>query len=664
MAGGSRTGARASLRARTLTAAFALLLLAALVVFCSDRVLEARASGSTPQLPDLVADPPDGMELVTDSSTGTSRLLLRFNGYIHNKGPGAVDFRGTRTAPTLSKEVAEAVQKAEEKKEPLPQSIEEELAASPMHTFQRLFTTAVGEEETNIERPHVDEQSSAELIYSSADGHHHWHLQHAAKYSLWNSTKTAEVAPAQKVGFCLDDSQHVETSKGPTSPVYADNVPPFRDFCQQYRPNATSLFEGISPGWRDLYDKSLAFQWVDASSVLPGEYWLRSDVNPNGVVKEIGGANVPAYASTATIIPGFDALAQSAGMGFGEAKTITLSAKAWNDTHTPTYKIVTQPAHGTLSAISSGKVIYTPNAGYSGSDSFTFSAADPSSQFPTSPAVATVSLAVAAAEEPTVAIEGAPESMTAGTSVQLSADVTNDSSTVTWAASAGTITQAGLYTAPGEIPSGGTVTVSATTSKGAKDQRTIAIVAMPPNEPAPELPPEGSTPETPVGNVLGGEANTPAAPTTQDAPSTIVTGVSPAIPVVPSGGTLGVHAASPPRLAGRPTVVLFGRMLVMSVRAATPGTIRVSAFFGARRFATCVVSTPANRTLDCRVRLPQDIALGARIRVQASLRDGAKVARSVRKAAPVEQMKMGAMGAHSASAASFWCTPAAVRKLR
>jgi hypothetical protein len=656
-----------------LVAAFALLFFAALVAFCSDRALQAHASGSSALLPDLVADPPDGMELVTDSSTGTARLLLRFNGYIHNKGPGAVDFRGTRVAPTLSKEVAEAVKKAEEKKEALPQSIEEELAASPMHTFQRLFTTAVGEEETNIERAHLDEPSTAELIYSSADGHHHWHLQHAAKYSLWNSTKTAEVAPAQKVGFCLDDSQHVETSKGPTSPVYADNVPPFRDFCQQYRPNTTSLFEGISPGWRDLYDKSLAFQWVDASSVLPGEYWLRSDVNPNGAVKETGGANVPAYASTPTIIPGFDALAQSSSTGFGEAKTITLSAKAWNDAATPTYKVVTQPAHGTLSAISSGKVIYTPNAGYSGGDSFTFSAADPSSQFPTSPAVATVSLQVVAVEEPPaeaeVAIEGAPASLTTGTSVQLSAHVSNDTPTVTWAASAGAITQAGLYTAPAEVPSGGTVTVSATTSKGAKDQRTIAIVAPPPNEPAPESTPEETPPTgTTEGNAPGGETNTqntPQTPSTQDTPSTIVTGISSgSSPVVPSGGTLGVHVASPPRLAGRPTVVLFGRMLVMSARAATPGSIRVSAFFGGHRFATCVVSTPADRTLDCRVRLPQGIALNARIRVQASLRDGAKVARSVREAAPVEQMKMGAMGAHSASAASFWCTPAAVRKPR
>src|SRR5947209_715111 len=86
------------------------------------------------------------------------------------------------------------------------------VADPPNNVFQRLFTTAVGAEETNIERAHVDESSAGETIYVSADGHHHWHLQRVAKYSLWNSAKTAEAAPAQKVGFCLEDSQHVETS--------------------------------------------------------------------------------------------------------------------------------------------------------------------------------------------------------------------------------------------------------------------------------------------------------------------------------------------------------------------------------------------------------------------------------------------------------------------
>ena len=49
------------------------------------------------------------------------------------------------------------------------------------------------------------------------------------------------------------------------------------------------MYEGISPGWRDVYDRELAFQWVDASEVLPGEYWLREDIDPTGVIKQTGG---------------------------------------------------------------------------------------------------------------------------------------------------------------------------------------------------------------------------------------------------------------------------------------------------------------------------------------------------------------------------------------
>jgi hypothetical protein len=378
---------------------------------------QAHAAGEPVPLPNLVADPPDNVSLETSStegglkSSGESKLLLRFNGYVHNKGPGALDFRGSRERPKVAgrteKEVEEEVDEHADKEEELPQKIEEELAKPPMKAFQRVFasngtppTTKPGtpsnkeENEKYLEREHEDEPSAAELVYVNADGHHHFHLQHVAKYSLWNATKTAEVAPAQKVGFCLEDSEHIEPKVGPTYPVYADNVAPFRDFCQRYRPNATSLYEGISPGWRDVYGSELAFQWVEVSNVLPGEYWLREDVNPDGFVKESSEPNTPAYASSPTIIPGFDALAGSTRAQAGEAEVVTLTSKAWEDSNAPRYSIVSPPQHGTLGAIDKNQVTYTPDAGYTGPDSFSFTAADPDSQFPTHPAIVTVSIEV------------------------------------------------------------------------------------------------------------------------------------------------------------------------------------------------------------------------------------------------------------------------------
>jgi len=51
--------------------------------------------------------------------------------------------------------------------------------------------------------------------------------------------------------------------------------------------------------------------------------------------------------------------------------------------------------------------------------------------------------AVPSGGQPGVMIEGAPASITAGTSVQLSALVVNDPPTVAWRASAGSITPGG-----------------------------------------------------------------------------------------------------------------------------------------------------------------------------------------------------------------------------
>jgi len=760
-----------------------LLIVAGLLLVVLHPARGAASEPPSPKLPDLVADPPDAIGLSTDSSSGTPHLLLRFNGYIHNKGPGAVDFRGSRVVPTLSPETEKKVKEAEEKQEGLPPAIEAELAASPMHATQRLFTTEVGQEETNIERLHVDEPSAAELIFSSADGHHHWHLQRAAKYSLWNAAKSGEVAPAQKVGFCLDDSQHVELSKGPKTPVYADNVPPFRDFCQKYRPNATSLFEGISPGWRDLYDRELAFQWVDASSVLPGEYWLREEVNPLGVIKETGGANVPVYAASPTIVPGFDALAQLVSAKAGEATTVTVSAKAWNDASTPTFKVVSGPQHGTLKAGAKGnQTIYTPEAGFTGHDSFTFSAADPNSPFPTNPAIATVSIEVGEPEgEPSVTIQ-APGSMKAGESAQLTAQVQNDSPNVTWQASAGTITPAGLYTAPEEPPAGRTVTITATTAKGAHDEVPIRILTVQqpsvtiegaPGSLAPgtgvqlaaHVQPEGETatweasagtitpdgfftaPATPPpGGVVTVTARSATAEDTvtievatlgeaavaiEGAPAAMTAGTSVQLSahvendseavtwaasagtitpgglytapgVVPPGATVTVSATSvrgasdsrtitinaisvplpapeaPLASSGvqgsressrtasvsRPQVALIGRSLIMTTLPTAPGRVRLSAYLGHRRLGTCVTVTPADRSFTCRLRLARGLPLHARISVLASLRDGPTLVRSLRPAAPITQMKMqgGPAGARAAlAAASFWCTPAAVK---
>ena len=88
------------------------------------------------------------------------------------------------------------------------------------------------------------------------------------------------------------------------------------------------------------------------------------------------------------------ASAQSRTTAEDTAVQITLAGTD-ADGDTLTYAIATQPAHGTLSSVVGDKVTYTPDANYSGPDSFTFKASDASA----SSAPATVSLTVTAAND-------------------------------------------------------------------------------------------------------------------------------------------------------------------------------------------------------------------------------------------------------------------------
>lgn len=620
----------------------ALTVVLALGVFLLTASHQARGSGPRWLLPTLVADPPDNVSIETSVDEGglsktevEPKLLLRFNGYVHNDGKGPLDIRGEREPPAVSVAAEQEVEEAREHNQKLenheiegelielPQKVEEELASPPMHVTQQLFETDAGAPQTNPERQLgegeaeykerfakfgkeneeylarlsvSEELSTAEMFYVKADGHHHWHLQHVAKYSLWNASKTAEVAPAAKVGFCLEDSEHVEETDvagvtGPKYPVYADSSPPYRDFCQQFRPNATLVYEGISPGWRDRYTSNLGFQWVDISNVQPGEYWLREEVNPEHEILEEGTGTKVAYATEPTIVPGFDALPQAVSTSDGEPVTIPLASEAWNDEDSPTYSIVSGPRHGVLEPVNgTDQIIYRPSSGYAGQDSFTFSASDPSSEFPRQPEVATITINVGTVSTPSVAISGAPAEMIAGTSVQLSAQVANDSPGVMWSASAGSINPSGLYTAPSVPPPGSVVVVTARSSKGAQAQASIAIKPVP---------------KSASGMIAAPVRCKP----------------SPHAPLC------------------RPEARLVGRELIMTTRVGRPGRVRLSAYLGRHILGSCAAKTVADRSFSCRIKLSKRISRRARISVLATLAVGHRTLRSLRSAAPVPEAK-------------------------
>jgi hypothetical protein len=490
-------------------------------------------------MPDLVSDPPGDRGVQIDSSGDVSRLLLRLDGFIHNAGRGPVELlAGGRVGQTMT--------------------------AVEQHVFD--------------ERGGLSTLSlpNARVIYETSDGHRHWHLQAAVRYSLWNYARGALVVDAPKVGFCLQDSE----PRDPHAPasVYYEPGRHGHTWCEHDEPETNDpVLMGISPGWSDDYPSYLPFQWVDVSYAAPGRYWLRSDVDPDDAIREADEANAPGWVAHPSIVPGYLAQSVNAGsVSVGAPTLVTLAARRFGlpDDSRRRFEIVEPPRHGSLSPpvgerFAGPWVTYTPDPGFTGTDSFRFVARDAQSDFPASPPAATAVLAVGVAPL-TVAISGAPAEIPTGQGVQLSA-LTSDGSPVTWSVEGtpgggplvGTISQSGFYAAPAAVPPDGAVLVRAESASGAFDEVTLRIVPAPPAEPAPSVP-----------------------------------------------GPRPVRA-----LLSRPRVVRRGRLLLVGVTAARAGRISVVARRGRRRIGSCSVRAPAGRRVVCRIRLRSRRPRGVRVTV-------------------------------------------------
>lgn len=424
------------------------------------------ATSASAVLPDLVADRPGTPYLDTDSSYyGESRLLLRFDGYVHNRGPGALEIRGSRGS------------------------------SEPTHlmtsAYQRIFDSSGSFDDETL--------PDSTIKFETNDFHNHWHFMAAARYSVWKGDQSVQVAPAHKVGFCLLDGDDVEqiAQKRYTDP------------CRMGAFDATSVSMGLAPGWRDVYDAETALQWVDVSNVSPGGYRVSSEVDPDDQIREQSESNPRNWASTGSVIPGFLARSPARSEVLASGGQVTLAATTYGNpaAGAPQFKIVEGPEHGTLdrgtggSWFSNPNVNYRPDLGYHGPDDFKFVARDSGSGFPFSPPSAAATIQVGEAPRQTaVAISGAPSQIYAGTSAQLSASaVDGPSSHVTWkvdgvaggTSALGLISASGLYTAPAAPPPGGTVRVSATSVDGITDSARISILPRPRPIPAPSV-------ETPV----------------------------------------------------------------------------------------------------------------------------------------------------------------------
>lgn len=415
----------------------------ALLVPLTATAVDAQA----PDLPDLISVPPTRVQDPEQVTwRGETDLVIRFDGHVTNVGSGPLDLYGNPSSGTVA---------------------------------QRARS---GDTWVDVANP--------EVVYQTADGHNHWHLMKVARYSLWNEARTAEVAPGQKVGFCLYDVSSV-----PGAPVVDPMfyTGPVVRFCEVGNPDATQLRMGISAGYQDVYDKSLTYQWVEVSDVSPGVYWVAAQIDPdNVVVEENENNNTIAFSNAPVTVPGYVATPVGPIEVLSVPVDIELGAATFGSPGARGFRIVDPPDHGSLdvavgSVFAGPAVRYTPDPGYVGSDSFTYAAVDQASQYPRNPVAAAVAIDVGPNPDVSVVISGAPSSMHADTSVALTATVTNAGPDVVWSVAgvvggtttAGTITQAGLYRAPAVPPPGGSATIRATSAEFPSAYGEVTIIIDP-----------------------------------------------------------------------------------------------------------------------------------------------------------------------------------------
>ncbi len=284
-------------RARRSIAASVLLL--ALSGLLAALVVPATGAEGDELLPDLVAEPVGQADTTatTDTVGGQTRLLLRFTSYVRNIGAGPLEVTGVN---------------------PVNRRISG-VGLKQVLTHNHDTDGVVGLDKTEVDLP------GAELRYEETDLHNHWHFQQAARYSLWNDGKTAEIDASSKVGFCFLDIGHGDPNYNPTldDPIHFQysgtvapktfgsstnnclaHLPSFPDPTDTVVPPRTKVDMGISTGWRDVYERTLPFQYIDVSNLQPGHYWLRSQVDPSNLLRESNEVNASVFASARSTVPG------------------------------------------------------------------------------------------------------------------------------------------------------------------------------------------------------------------------------------------------------------------------------------------------------------------------------------------------------------------------
>lgn len=231
---------------RRLAPLVSLLLLLILAVSATAAV--SAAAPPVDRLPDLKVGPLRDMVIATTSS---GRRLLRFSTTLVNSGAGAFELRADRPST----------------------------AARQMTVRQRIYNSDGG----------FRWLATKAAAGYSGDGHDHWHIDRVATYDLLPDGGGKALKVGAKVGFCFFDTTSVNRSLpyAAPSPVYRESG------CGV--PSSLYARMGISVGWGDKYQWSLAYQWIDVTGVPDGIYRVRVIVDGQNLYRETYEGNNCSY---------------------------------------------------------------------------------------------------------------------------------------------------------------------------------------------------------------------------------------------------------------------------------------------------------------------------------------------------------------------------------
>jgi putative cell wall-binding protein len=204
------------------------------------------AAAATDKLPDLRMAPLANFH--TETSGGERRL--RFRTIMTNEGVGPLEVRGIRDT----------------------------LTQPHLRTRQAIYDTGGG-------LRFVDSRA---LMEYAVDGHDHWHIQGVMLYQLWSADGITR--RGTKVGFCFLDSYRYNLGLpgAPQSQVYPEHL------CGD-RGDLTNRM-GLSVGWGDDYPANFAYQWIDITTLPPGDYTVQARADEQNWYLESNESNNCAYA--------------------------------------------------------------------------------------------------------------------------------------------------------------------------------------------------------------------------------------------------------------------------------------------------------------------------------------------------------------------------------